>query len=364
MVDWCVGNSVSVDQTSISTARLVMHHLIQEAVQAKRQSEIANRYGTTLAHFIDHVNEAYDATTAPWSTYGPRPPSESCSNCIFNQSVEKADTCLLSDHLLPDDGGISLSTTHGCDSCLDPVGITGFHHRETTGRLNHEFFKSQGFTAPELSQVYRILNWLLRNVDCDGAPFVRYTENKNSRGIADLPPGSSSDDLWADMEANQRAVTILDVERWERFLEERFGRRSDYNLAPTFSRQRSDWGAQGNLDVDVHLIVGEFVGRLVSNDGKGKGLNQYSIRDRLYDRRDHLDQVSIKTFYQTFDSEQAGHMTETFLERTMSDQNAARYRVVNPGTPTEAVKLDPRHVRHHDRLLHHRRALGGGGGSP
>ena len=48
MVDWCVGNSVTVDQNSIVIARQVMHHLIQEAVQAKRQREISDRPGTTL----------------------------------------------------------------------------------------------------------------------------------------------------------------------------------------------------------------------------------------------------------------------------------------------------------------------------
>ena len=360
MVDWCVGNSVTVDQNSIVIARQVMHHLIQEAVQAKRQREISDRPGTTLDHFVDHVNEAYDTTTAPWTTFGPRSPSEQCSECIYNQELSFSQSCLLSDHLLPDDSGVPLSTTHGCASFTDRLSVKGFNHRESTGRLDHAFFRAQGFDSKGLEQVYRVLSWLLTNVDCEGDPFLRYTESKDAPGATPLPPGLTPENLRTDMEANHRAVSILDVERWERFIEERFGRRSAYNLPPVFSRQRSDWDPQGNLEVDIHLIVGEFVGRLVAGEGEGRGLNQYNIRDNLYDHMDAHGQVPINVFYGIFDSQHAGHMTETFLDRTRGDQNAARYQVVNPGTPAEAVQLDQRHVRHHQRrlLLHHH--AGGG----
>ena len=341
-----------------------MHHLIQEAVQARRQQEIADRDGTTLAKFVDYQNEAFDPTTAPWTTFGPRSPAESCSNCIFNQEIASADACLLSDHLLPDDYGVPLSTTHGCASFLDPIAITGFNHRQTTGRLDHAFFVAQGFDASGLDQVYRVLSWLLTNIDCEGAPFLRYTESKDSSGAAPLPPGFTATALRSDMEANHRAVTVLDVERWERFIEERFGRRSSYTIAPALSRQRSDWDTQGNLEVDIHLIVGEFIGRLVADDGTGRGRNQYMIRDELYDGRNVHGQIPINDFYRIFDSHGAGHMTETFLERTRSDQNAARYRVVNPGTPAEAVELDERHVRHHERRLGLDRNRDGGGATP
>ena len=57
--DWCIGNSITVDQANIAIPRQVLHLLIQEALQAKI-SEISNPTGTSVEHFCGHLNEAFD----------------------------------------------------------------------------------------------------------------------------------------------------------------------------------------------------------------------------------------------------------------------------------------------------------------
>ena len=258
-----------------------------------------------------------------------------------------APACILSQHQIPDEQGVPLIDTHGCASWYDRDIETGFSYSTTSGRLDHEYFVAHGFRGDELTQVYRVLNFLLTRLDCEGQPFIRYTENRNSSGQASRPEGA--DDLRADMEGNHRSVTILGVDRWERYLEERYGRRQTYNANPQFSRQRSDWYAsQGNLLVDVHLILGEFAGRLIA--GEGWGFNQYRIRDGLHGCRDVDNLVQTEQFYNAFDNEGAGHMAETFIGRRSSDQNAAVYNVVHGGEVNEAIELDPGHLRHHARL--------------
>ena len=46
-------------------------------------------------------------------------------------------------------------------------------------------------------------------------------------------------------------------------------------------------------------------------------------------------------------------MVETFIARKNSDQNAAKYAIVNRGLPNEAIQLDDGHVRHHERVNYH-----------
>ena len=112
------------------------------------------------------------------------------------------------------------------------------------------------------------------------------------------------------------------------------------------------------LQADLHLAYGETIARKVSwKNGKERGLNQYKARVKICDLATSNDgSISLDAYYRIFAIHGAGHMADYYLTRSVGDRTAAEFQLheVEGSDPKSwLVGVDPGLIRwrelHRDR---------------
>ena len=112
------------------------------------------------------------------------------------------------------------------------------------------------------------------------------------------------------------------------------------------------------LQADLHLAYGETIARKVSwKNGKERGLNQYKARVKICDLATKNDgKISLDAYYRIFFRQGAEHMADYYLTRSVGDRTAAEFQLheVEGSDPKSwLVEVDPGLIRwrelHRDR---------------
>ena len=112
------------------------------------------------------------------------------------------------------------------------------------------------------------------------------------------------------------------------------------------------------LQADLHLAYGETIARKVSwKNGKERGLNQYKARVKICDLATNNDgSISLDAYYRIFAIHGAEHMADYYLTRSVGDRTAAEFQLheVEGSDPKSwLVGIDPGLIRwrelHRDR---------------
>ena len=350
---WAVGNSVSFDQSRIKTGRVIMQLLVNRRLLWLKQQDIENG-SDGESSFRDWPEHPLSGTGDGFESYteGSRDSNESqCANCLYFRSMgdDSYGICSLWDHKAANFDGYILG------HCIS--------HRNhgSTGRVPHYSPHRGGIkkddivtrcgsltTDTEGRIALRILKWL------HSEGFVTVTDNNG----AEVPAGGDFMELGAQLFDD---ATIRLSQSWDLYIRGRYGSRENDADFPALHRGETENALTPVVLVDIPIVLGELVNRLVSERGgkTGIGENQYTIRADICDLAHGRSppHVTVQEYYGMFRSPTsnpgrgARHMADTYLHRAAQDQNAAVFSLNGTKDPPDYghITVDPRLMRWRQR---------------
>ena len=349
---WAVGNSVSFDQSRIKTGRVIMQLLVKRRHLWLKQQDIAaggdgpDSFRDWPGHHLRGKGNGFDSYTE-----GIKEDDEpQCGNCLYFRSIgdDAYGICSLWDHKAADIEGYILGHCNSHTSHKSGGRVPHYSpHRGGIKKNDIETrcgsLKSEG----EGRVALRILNWLHSN------GFVTVTDNDG----AEVPAMDDYARLGAHLFDD---ATIRLSQSWDVYIRGRYGSRVNVADSPLLHRGETENTLAPVVLVDIPIVVGELVNRLVSErSGRtGIGENQYTIRadicDLAYTRNPHY--VTVGEYYGMFrrpisGGSGASHMADTYLHRAAQDQNAAVFSLTGQYDPPDYghIIVDPRLMRWRQR---------------
>jgi hypothetical protein len=344
---WAVGNSTSFDQSRIKTGRVIMQLLVNRRLLWLKQQDIAAG-GDGDDSFRDWPEHPMSGTGDGFDSYTEEPREDDepqCANCLYFRSIgdDAYGICSLWDHKAAKLEGYILGhcnshTSHGSGGRVSHYSPHrgGIKRKDIETRCGSLSRKGEGRVA------LRILNWLHSN------DFVTVTDNDG----AEVP---ATDDFMALGAHLFNDATIRLAQSWDVYIRGRNGSRANPADFPQLHRGEMENSLAPVVLVDIPIVLGELVNRLVSErSGKtGIGENQYTIRadicDLAYTRNPPY--VTVGEYYEIFKNPISGksgapHMADTYLHRAAQDQNAAVFSLTGQYDPP-----DYGHITVDDRLM-------------
>jgi len=118
---------------------------------------------------------------------------------------------------------------------------------------------------------------------------------------------------------------------WDTYIRDRYGAPSGFeaeNLLPGDLSMEGMKKQPKTIDIDLHLIFAESIARSYSKRGEW-GRNQSLIRREICDlaREGDGSSISLDDFYIIHSRNNAGHMTEFHLQKSIGDNTSAVYKL-------------------------------------
>ena len=337
--DWGVGNSISFDQSRLKTGRTVLQLLSKRRMLWLKQLEIEGQISGELQFrsWPGHPNEGEGIGHESFVDMKATG-DDGCSSCIYfrETSVDGVGICSLWDHKVDYIEGYMEGT---CDSQRDlGSGERERHYAPHMGGVKTSELRDLGKDAESVA--YRIAFWLHQNDLVD---------------VLDWAGADAGDlDDYTMLGAVMRSGGTLRLSPvWDTFIRGRHGGRDIPGELPKLARGGTVLPPV--VRVDLPLVLGEVINRLVSERGgrRGIGENQYQIRSELCDQAIGRSPPYVTTseYYKAFRDGGAPHMGDTYLHRAAQDVNSAVFDLQGHDVPPDygRITVDSRLVRWRER---------------
>lgn len=339
--EWGVGNSISFDQSNIKTGRTILQLLSKRRLLWLKQLEIEGQISgeNQFKSWPHHPSEGKGIGHESFVEM-KKSDDDGCSTCTYYRETSAGDVgiCSLWDHKVD---YIEDYIEGSCDSQRGSgSGNRQRHYAPHKGGLKRSDFMVNLVDKKSWEIAYRIVFWMYQNdlvdvVDSVGAE------------AADL------DDYTQLGAVIQGGGTFRLSSVWDIFIRGRHGGRDIQDELPKLARGGTVLPPV--VRVDLPIVLGELVNRLVTQRGtrKGIGENQYLIRSKLCDQAIGRSPSYVTTaeYYKGFREGGADHMADTYLHRAAQDVNSAVFKIQGNDVPPDYghIIVDPRLIRWRDR---------------